>query len=176
MKLKVKIILLLCILPIIQLMMACAEKADMDESILSSSAESSKAERHALENRQSFNTFYKEFSNTVQQGDWASLARMAVFPFVLRAELDDEPKVDMNNKTFINLIPLLFNEEVYISINDELIATNYQEIILNRHTELTADKEEVQLFGLYFNRGQDGWKFTGITTHVHIVETYAEGM
>ena len=126
----------------------------------------------AARNIQSFPNFFQFFFTKVQNSEWTDLAEMSIFPFILTGELDADPKVILDKQGFINIIGELFKEEVYISFKDQLIATNYRNIILNRQQQLEIESDEAQLFGLQFVRVSDSWKFSGITTHVHIIEKY----
>lgn len=171
-------ILISSILPLTVILTGCSDNSDnsmVPDSSQTASARQIAAEQKAAADKKSFLKFYQDFSNALESRDWPALAALTTFPLVLRSELDGEPEVILDKPNFINKIGEIFNEEVYISINDELLASNYRDIILNLHQHHVMNDEAVQLFGLRFEKDPDSWKFTGITTHVHIVEKYVEG-
>ena len=125
-------------------------------------------------NYKDFSVFYSAFSSAVDRSDWEYLAKLTRFPFLLRGELDAEGQVVFNKDGFIKAIGKLFNEEIYINVNDELVATNYRKVIFNAKKKQQYVDEDAQLFGIQFRNKNDGWKLSEITTHAHIIEKFSE--
>lgn len=151
----------------------CA-KSD-DQTTDSYSVAPSQADSTSKQNHQSFKAYIAEFSALVRDGNWEGLADITDFPLIIRGELDDEGSIEVDQKRFVHLIGKFFQEEVYLTINDELVAFTYRALMSKPHDKPEIDGDMAELHGFHFVRKDRRWKLKQITTYVHIVEKFAQG-
>ena len=123
---------------------------------------------------QTFDAFTSEFSSLVKAGNWEGLADLTEFPLTIRGELDDEGSVEINRKRFVKFIGGFFQEEVYLTINDELVTSTYRELMIKPVDKPELDGDTAELYGFHFIRKNQHWKLNRIVTYAHIVERVAQ--
>jgi hypothetical protein len=129
----------------------------------------------ANQENQTFGVFLSEFSNFVREGDMEGLADMTEFPLTIRGELDDEGSLEIDRKRFVDIIDEFFREKVYLTINDELVASTYRDLMINPMDKPEIDGDTAELHGFHFVRKNQHWKLKQITTYAHVVEQLAQG-
>ena len=125
---------------------------------------------------QTFGMFLFEFSDLIKTSNWKGLADITDFPLTIRGELDDEGSVEIDRKQFLKLIGGFFKEEVYLTINDKLVASTYRNIMIKPVDKPEINGNAAELHGFHFVRKNQHWKLKQITTYVHVVEKFAQGV
>lgn len=126
------------------------------------------------EKNQTFEAYLTEFSNLLKTKNWDGLADITAFPIVIRGELDDEGSVDIDRRIFVKFIGEFFQEEVYLTINDELVASTYRDLMVKPIDKPIIKNDIAGLHGFQFLKKGQSWKLKQITTYVHIVEKFME--
>ena len=156
----------------------CAKNDDQQSSALSAShSKINSTSTPAVDKNetQKFGAFLSEFSALIRASNWEGLADITDFPLTIRGELDDEGPVEIDRQRFLKLIDGFFQEEVYLTINDELVASNYRDLMVKPIDKPEIDGDTAELQGFHFVRKNQHWKLKQITTYVHIVERFAQG-
>jgi hypothetical protein len=123
---------------------------------------------------QTIEAYLTEFSNLLKTKNWDGLADITDFPIVIRGELDDEGSVNLDRKIFVKFIGEFFQEEVYLTSNDELVPSTYRDLMVKPIEKPIINKDIVELHGFEFLKKGQNWKLKQITTYVHIVEKFME--
>jgi len=124
--------------------------------------------------KQTIEAYLTEFSILLKTKNWDGLADITDFPIVIRGELDDEGSVDLDRKVFVKFIGQFFQEEVYLTINDELVASTYRDLMVKPIDKPKIEHDIAELHGFQFIKKGQNWKLKQITTYVHIVEKFME--
>lgn len=124
--------------------------------------------------KQTIEAYLTEFSIIVKTENWDGLADITDFPIVIRGELDDEGSVDLDRKIFVKFIGQFFQEEVYLTINDELVASTYRDLMVKPIEKPKIENDIAEIHGFRFIKKGQSWKLKQITTYVHIVEKFME--
>ncbi len=123
---------------------------------------------------QTIEAYLTEFSTLLKTKNWDGLADITDFPIVIRGELDDEGSVDLDRKNFVKFIGQFFQEKVYLTINDELVASTYRDLMVKPIDKPVINHDIAELHGFQFIKKGQNWKLKQITTYVHIVEKFME--
>lgn len=126
------------------------------------------------QNNQTIEACLTEFSTLLKSEDWNGLADITDFPLIIRGELDDEGSVELDRKKFVRFINEFFKEEVYLNINDELVAFTYRDLMIKPIDKPQVASDIMELHGFQFINKNQRWKLKQITTYAHIVEKYIE--
>ena len=124
--------------------------------------------------KQTIEAYLTEFSILLKAKNWDGLADITDFPIVIRGELDDEGSVKLDRKIFVKFIGQFFQEEVYLTINDELVASTYRDLMIKPIDKPEINNDIADLHGFQFIKKGQNWKLKQITTYVHIVEKFME--
>lgn len=138
-----------------------------------SQANSASTPDEAERETQTFDTFLSEFSGLVKTNNWEGIADVTDFPLTIRGELDDDGSVEIDRERFLKLIGGFFQEEVYLTINDELVASTYRNAMINSIDKPEINGDTAELHGFHFAIKNQHWKLKQITTYVHVVEKLA---
>lgn len=156
----------------------CAKNDDQQSVALSTSrsqANSTSPPVRTNQETQTFGTFLSEFSSLVKAGNWEGLADITDFPLTIRGELDDEGSIEINRRSFVKKIGDFFQEDIYLTINDELVTFTHRDLMIKPIDKPEIDGDTAELHGFHFVRKNQNWKLKQITTYVHIVEKFAHG-
>ncbi|VUD62274.1 hypothetical protein TDB9533_03008 [Thalassocella blandensis] len=119
---------------------------------------------------ETFDQFYEQFTNAVDNNDWDKVVSLTQFPFVFKGQLDIEGEIEVSKEEFKKVFPVYLENEAYIDLEGELIPSTFRGLLMTRmdSSESVSDSS-AQIHDFVFEKIGNSWKLVKVYTDLSLI-------